>query len=458
MKIIKIISFFFILFLLNSNIVPLYAGSNSIQIDLGVSGCNNNGICEPSIGETLLNCPVDCAVVVPPPRGGGGGMTTILPENIYLYNLSIQPNFINAIISWNSSVSTISTIKWGETTEVKEGTLSSVVFARDHKIEIINLKPGTMYYFTIESRDVNGKSNTYPPTYFFTKFLKDTTFPLNPRNVKAIADISGIIITWKKPPDPNFSYVRIMRHEDRFRGDPFLGKLIYEGSEEKFLNKNVVAGKKYFYVLFSKDNKGNYSSGVAVSETAYSTKKIPTQPETPTEIPTEIIPTQPEKKPLEILVTETFFAHQYNQQVEPLTNTKTIKIDSNKSTVIDINSKTFSDDWMKVTNKDGELIGEYLFSFNKDSGRYQGVIPPLPKEGNYIVKIYRYKDNIPTIISQGLLNVEEKIAQKIEKFDKNKYITNYVFDHLELIYIIISIIILILTALLLKHRTKNPIK
>ena len=124
-----------------------------------------------------------------------------------------------------------------------------------------------MYYFVIESRDAKGNSSTFPPVYFFTKFLKDTTFPLNPRNVKATADISGITITWENPPDKNFSYVRIMRHEDRFRGNPFLGKLIYEGSEERFLDKNVVPGKKYYYTLFSRDTNGDYSSGVGVSAT-----------------------------------------------------------------------------------------------------------------------------------------------------------------------------------------------
>ena len=427
-----------------------FAQSNSIQIDLGVEGCNNNGICEPGIGETLINCPIDCAVVTPPSGGSGS-----IPTNIYLYNLAIQPNFVNAIISWDSSVSTISTIRWGETTEVKEGTLSSVVFARNHRVEIINLKPGTLYYFTIESRDATGRINIYPPTYFFTKFLKDTTFPLNPLNVKASADIPGITISWKNPPDDNFSYVRIMRHEDRFRGNPFLGKLIYEGAEEKFLDKNVIAGKKYFYVLFSRDNKGNYSSGVAVSATAYSEKIIPTPTTPPEEEPIEEIP---EEKPSGAPITEIFFVHQYNQLVEPLTNTKTIKINSDKSTVVDINSKTLPDDWMKVISESGELIGEYLFSFNKDSGRYQGVIPPLPKEGNYIVKIYRYQDNVPTIISQGLLTVEEKIAQEIEKSDDTNYLLRYIFDYLDWIYIIISIIILILTALLLKHRAKNSTK
>ena len=84
----------------------------------------------------------------------------------------------------------------------------------------------------------------------------------------------SITITWKNPPDPNFSYIRIMRHEDRFRGDPFLGKLIYEGSIEKFLDKNVIAGKNISMHYFPEIIKENYSSGVAISQIAYSTKKF----------------------------------------------------------------------------------------------------------------------------------------------------------------------------------------
>ena len=416
------------------------AQSNSIQIDLGVDGCNNNGSCESSLGENILNCPVDCAAV----SGGGSGS---IPQNIYLYNLIIQPDLTTATISWTSSISTISNIKWGETAEVKEGTLSSVVFARDHKMQLINLKPGTMYYFTIESRDVNGRININQPTYFFTKFLKDTTFPLNPRNVKTSADISGITISWQNPPDNNFSYVRIMRHEDRFRGSPFIGKLIYEGKNEKFLDKNVLEGKKYFYVLFSKDTKGNYSSGVAISEIAYSVKKTPTPP-----------PIIIEEEPSVPALTENFFVHQYNQQVEQLTKTKPVEIVSDKSTVVDINTKTFTDDLIKVTNENGDIVGQYLFSFNKDSGRYQGVISPFEKEGNYNIKIYRYVDNVPTLISEGSVKVKANSTQKTEQLNNKNYLQSYIFNHLDLIFIIISIIILILAIFLLRNRTKKSTK
>ena len=420
----KIILFSFILFLFNIDIARLRAEPSTMQVDLGVKGCNFNGICEDP-DESLINCPVDC----PPPASGSIPST----KNISLYNLVVEPDFNSAIISWKSSVSTKSTIRWGETTEVKAGTLTSVVFALNHRMEIINLKPGTMYYFTIESKDSSDNTNIYPPTYFFTKFLKDTTFPLAPRNVKTYADISGITITWENPPDPDFSYVRIMRHTDRFRGDPFLGKLIYEGSAEKFLDSNVTPGKKYFYVLFSRNKENKFSSGVGISETAFSEKKIPPPVE-----PEEIFPAV---TPPETFLTETFFVHQYNQIVELLTNTKVIQIDGDKSTVVDTNSKTLADDWMKVTDQEKKVVGQYLFSFNVDSGRYQSVIPPLEKKGFYNVKIYRYKDNIQTIISEGSLEVRENMPLKTEK--------SYDYLHLNFFSYYVYIILLLLTLFLL---------
>lgn len=407
-----------------------HAETSGIQVNLGVEGCNNNGICE--VGENLISCPADCTVLPSPEPDTTSGS---IPKNIYIYNLSVKPDFNSATISWDSSIGTISTLKWGKTPEVNDGILSNIVFAVKHKMEIINLKPGTMYYFTIESLGTNKKINLYPPTYFFTKFLIDTTFPLAPRNVKTSADITGISITWDNPPDENFSYVRIMRHDDRFRGDPLLGKLIYEGDEEIFLDKEVAPGKKYFYTLFAKDKRGVYSSGVGVSETAYSEETtIPITEETP-----------------KVFLSKDFFLHQYNQEVELLTNLNTIAVESDKSTVIDTNLKTYPDDLIEIKNTDGEILGRYLFLFNKDSGRFQGVIPPLEKNKIFYIEIYRYEDGIKTKISEGSIKIKEEIALEILSTHNEIYIYSSVLAFFLLI-------LLFFMFFLLKRRKKDQQK
>jgi hypothetical protein len=402
-KSITILIFFTFYFLPSINF--LHAQANSIQVDLNVGGCNNNGICE--VGENTMSCPVDCPVVIPTIPGGRNSGFPLLNIN----NLEVVPELNSATIFWSSTIGTISTIRWGETTEVGDGTLKSVVFALNHEMEIINLKPGTMYYFTIESLSNDGRTHITTPISFLTKSLKDTTYPLNPRNVRSYADIVGIFISWNNPPDPNFSYIRIMRHEDRFRGSPFLGKLIYEGVAEKFLDKNVIPGKRYFYSVFSRNNDGSFSSGVATTAVAYSKKIIPTTPEIIK--PGDSVP--PVTKPGTTTPTPMiFFVYQYNQQPETLISKKVINIDGDKDTIIDTNSKTSYNDFIWVENEKGELVSIFLFSYHKDSGRYQSVIPPLQKAGNYDVKIYRYKDGNSFIIGEGILKVTEKIVpQKV---------------------------------------------
>ncbi len=455
---------FAIIFLIFSILLPTLAnaGSNGIEINLGVEGCDNNGLCQGA--ETLLSCPSDCTPVVPPPPGA----PIAYPDGVNLYNISVAAEFTTATIYWESSVGTISTIKWGETTEVKEGVLTGIIFSINHKVEIVNLKPGTMYYFTIESKTITGRVSVNPPVFFFTKFLVDTTFPLAPRNVKATTLLSGINLTWQNPPDDNFSYVRIMRHEDRYRGDPFQGKLIYEGTAQKFLDKNVTAGKKYFYVLFARNKKGDFSSGVGVSATAFSPVKLPpeeipkTPPvQTPPKEPTGVVPTQKEleekyknsvTKPEVTRPTNNFFVHQYNQEVVPLVSDKIIDIDSMQSTVVDTATKTLVDDWLEITDVAGQTVGEYLFSYNSDSGRYQSVVPPLLQEGIYNAKIYRYENDLPIKISEGKLSAKKGEAGLAEESNDNIFSNLFGLGYIFWLILIFFIFILIF---LFKRRRKN---
>ncbi|KKP77592.1 MAG: Fibronectin type III domain protein [Candidatus Nomurabacteria bacterium GW2011_GWC2_35_35] len=221
----------------------------------------------------------------------------------------------------------------------------------------------------------SGSKISRPPPPIPTE---DIIPPQNPLKVQVVVNVNGIILSWLNPPDEDFSYIRIMRNENHFHGDPFSGKLIYEGNKQYFFDKNVVAGTKYFYTLFSRDTTGNFSSGSAVSAITFSFIKIP--------IPS--IPTGDFVGPL-----PKYMVHQYNQKVKPF------------SITIDTETMIYSDDYLMVTGPGGENLGQYMFSFNRDSGRYESIIPPLQNTGAYTITIFRYKDNNPEILGKGLIFV-----------------------------------------------------
>lgn len=399
-------TFFIIIFLAIAIFSPfgsfvVYAESDGIGVGLDVSGCNNDGFCD--VGESVLSCPSDCT---PPPGGGGGGGHPI-PQSITLSNIFVTSSFTNAFISWDSSVGTISTLRWGSTGDVKEGTIVSTIFEMKHNVEILNLKPGTIYYFTIESRDSLGFTNLNQPTPFVTKILEDTVLPENPTNIKTSVNKKGITLIWVNPTQKDFSFVRIMRHEDFFHGNPFSGKLVYEGNEESFLDINVISGKKYFYTLFSKNLDGRFSSGVATSARAFFEK----------EIKKETLPI--EKKIIKGKTLFKFAIHQYGKEIKLFNNTETLELNGEESIIIDTASVIDSSYYVSVKNSNQEEIGIYTFLFNKDNGRYQSVISPLGYKGTYSISILRNKEENIEILDSGFIEIKEETIPNIIKIPKD---------------------------------------
>jgi hypothetical protein len=121
---------------------------------------------------------------------------------------------------------------------------------------------------------------------------------------------------------------------------------------------------------------------------------------------------------------------------------KVVTIDGDKSTIVDTVSKTQPDDLINVINREGKIIGQFLFAFNNDSGRYQGVIPPLEKKGVYNIKIYRYKNEMPTIIGEGSVYVKDSVVPEIEQLSCNYY--GSLYGYAILIFIIIILLILLI--------------
>jgi len=391
-KIIFIATFIFI----HSSILS-YAGSDGLDVNLQVGSCNNNNICEVG-SEDFFNCPLDCTPVVVPPVSGGSSGGGLVMDNVF-NNLRVEVSYNSATIKWNSVIPTMSNLKWGTNPDYKDGVLRNINFLLDHKVELTNLKDGTVYYFSIEAENLLGKTNTLENQVFRTLSLLDTTPPSNPTNVKATSNMTGITITWDNPKDYDFDYIRVMKNTERFYGSPFIGYLVYEGKGTYTNDDDVVAGKKYYYTLFSRDRAGNYSSGALVSII-----HNPTGKDTWGEVLTPAIEIEPLAD--KYIVTQGSSDYDFKiGSIFKLSGDAPITIKTNYS------SKMKNDDmWVEIKNSDRRIIWQYFFSRVKDKDGFIDVtIPSFDSGGYYSITIYKYSsslaNSVARIMNQGAFQI-----------------------------------------------------
>lgn len=230
------------------------AATSSVPVILTVEGCNNNGICEASQGEDTLSCPADC-------HGGGGGGGG---GGNYFYDITVTPGINSVIVDWKSRYPALATLKWGRNTDYLEGSISGTTYNVAHQAFLDNLLKATKYYFLIEGQNTN---NTPLPRYtgtFTTLSGVDPTKPRDVTNFTATPNTATttITLTWNNPLDPDFEYVRIMRNNATGNTSPMLGSLIYEGSLEYFVDRDVFIFVRYFYTIFTRNSAGEFSTGV----------------------------------------------------------------------------------------------------------------------------------------------------------------------------------------------------
>ncbi len=391
-------SLFWVLFIFLANFSILNAQSASgIDVNLNVGGCNNNGICEVG-NEDIFSCPADCTPVIPPtpPGGGGGGGGSTI--GYFFKDLRVTPSYNSVIIEWKSTVPTMSNLKWGTNPDYKDGVVSNVNFLLDHRVEITNLNPGTVYYFSIQAESNLGITSSLSNQSFTTLISPDTTPPGNPTNVKAISSTAGITVSWKNPKDKDFDYIRVMRNDDRYYASPLDGRLVYEGTGNYFTDANVIEGHKYFYSLFARDKNGNYSSGALVS--IIHNPSNSDKWKEPVVIPSEGI------EPLSdiFIINQNSLTYDfYPGNIFSLSGDASINIKTNYS------SKEKDDDmWVEIRNADGVIISQYFFSRTKDKDNFINVIiPSFDKGGYYRITVYKYNNGVAQLVNYGSFEISK---------------------------------------------------
>lgn len=426
----KIISILFIFtFIFNISTDFAFAASNGIEVNMNIGGsCNNNGVCEAGT-EDMYNCPADCTpVVIPPTPGNGGGSShtesTLVMDNVFS-NLTVLVSYNSATIKWNSIIPTMSNLKWGTSPDYKDGVIKNINYIIEHKVELTNLKDGTIYYFNIQAENLLGKTNSLENQQFRTLSLLDTTPPGNPTNVEADSSSVGVTVSWNNSTDPDFDFIRVLRSTDRFYGSPLVGVVVYEGRGTYFVDSNVKANTKYYYSLFSRDRAGNYSSGSLV-DIVHNPEGVDNWGNILTP-PVKVIPVPGTK----FIVVQNSSSYDFTPgTILPLSGDEPINVKTN------YNSITKNDDmWIEIRNSDGEIVSQYFFFRIKDIDGYTNVvIPSFEKSGYYPIIVHRYSSGVDQVINQGAFQITK--VQLVEK------------SHLSFWYVVICIIFIILLILI----------
>jgi hypothetical protein len=116
--------------------------------------------------------------------------------------------------------------------------------------------------FAVRATDPAGNTGT-AAAYGWT--VKDGTAPGNVRGLKRTVGYKLLKLTWSRPPDADFDYVRVLvaKGSKAAKGGP-LRTSVYKGTGTHYTNKVFKNGTYYRYAIISYDKAGNASRGIPV--------------------------------------------------------------------------------------------------------------------------------------------------------------------------------------------------
>jgi len=405
-----------------------YTDDTTFDVELNVNGCNNNGLCEAVIGEDILSCPLDCTPVIT----SGGLSSGSIPNarKDFFQNIVIVPSTTGAIITWTSNIPSITSVRWGTTPEVREGTLRSVLFKNTHRAELVGLTPGVVYYISIEAQDAQRTIAVSALQTFMTSPVPNTIAPQNPSNLTATAMPDGVFLSWENSTEEDFSYVRIMRNEDRFHTGPYVGVLLYEGNEERFIDSSAVAGKRYYYSLFSRDSAGNFSSGAGASAMI----PLPSGIESPTPTPVQSI------EPLfpRFTIIQERKELSFSQNSVPIKNATPFVLEGIPGAL-----RGSEDAWIEIQSPSGEKTTQYLFAYDPKKDVYGTQIPMLKEGGTHTFSIYGYADGRVAKLGEGTFQVAFPIDSAASREGMSLSMTLLLKSFIEIILILILLFLVL---------------
>lgn len=331
-------------------------------------------LAESSFSSEASATTLSSAVSVTPPSSGR-----------YLENLIITPDERTALVTFDTPSNLIARIYWGTDKTYQSGNFVENSASISHSFVLNNLNGGTLYQIKIVLVGQNGEVTSFENISFRTLSLSTTIAPLNVTDFSLVPKSESIDLSWKNPP-VGILGVRIVRSESFYPSTPEDGQTIFEGAGTFYSDQDVVAGKTYYYAIFTKDLAGNFSSGIIGSAKILIAGQEPEV--TP---PIDTIPDAPETFPqIESLELSDFLFIQHGDILPIRNDTVSVNGSENLTVALRYNRvpKILKTIAVTLTTRD-EVPQSFTFILraNRDKTRYEATIAPLGVTTTYTVKI-----------------------------------------------------------------------
>ncbi len=213
------------------------------------------------ISTTTTSTPPESTTTPLIQGNGGQGIMINQQQPFVIINievLEIGANFLK--IKFTTNKNSFGELNYGFSYDFDK-TIWDNSFQNEHIFSLQNLKEDTLYYYQIVAKDNQGNRITSQVFNFRTLSKQDNEPPANPSNFTAEIKGLGIYLFWSNPIDSDFSNVILLKDTREPPTSPFSGRKIYEGTNESFIDEDIIQGETFYYTLFSVDTSGNVSSG-----------------------------------------------------------------------------------------------------------------------------------------------------------------------------------------------------
>lgn len=348
-------------------------------------------------------------------------------------------------------------VRWGRSASYEMGYVFREVISRKNSITINELEPGTVYEYQIIGYTPFGAKTILKTGQFSTK---------DEISVQAIPNVSwfraestglDVNLSWINPRFEDFSYVRLVRSHLGFPRYPQDGAIVYQGSGQSFVDKNIFTQfSPVYYTAFVYDKNGNISSGAVALSYSLSTTLLNGETDK-NSVPGVVSSGDLKDEPSSVI-----FDNRLSDGMKmPELNEIIIQQDRQKFSMLDRNIILDKDDNFIVSISADFITGNlksiiftvvsptdtrdrrsYLLKINNDQSAYVAVIPAIEVVGNSwaLLDVYDYQAEIVSSYQTPIY---------FDEIKKPVVFPDVIFENVGLLILTISFLVLFILVVLL---------